>query len=87
MAKDEEEYKITDATYRFHNPEMEKALKEHEEENLRRAEEKEKERLERPSPVLDAFADGIYKIYKLVAKRKKTKEIKSVKKSKSENVK
>lgn len=86
MAK-KEPVTITDPNYRMHDPELEKALKEHEEENLRRAEEKEKERLERPSPVLDAFADGIYKIYKLVAKRKKTKEIESVKKSKSENVK
>lgn len=86
MAKDEP-VTITDPNYRLHDPELEKALKEHEEENLRRAEEKEKELLERPSPVLDAFADGIYKIYKLVAKRKKTKEIESVKKSKSENVK
>lgn len=86
MAKDEP-VTITDPSYRWHDPELEKELKEHEEENLRRAEEKEKERLERPSPVLDAFADGIYKIYKLVAKRKKTKEIESVKKSKSENVK
>ena len=86
MAKDEP-VTITDPNYRWHNPELEKELKEHEEENLRRAEEKEKELLERPSPVLDAFADGIYKIYKLVAKRKKTKEIESVKKSKSENAK
>lgn len=86
MAKDEP-VAITDPNYRLHDPELEKALKEHEEENLRRAEEKEKELLERPTPVLDAFADGIYKIYKLVAKRKKTKEIESVKKSKSENVK
>ncbi|HIU65269.1 MAG TPA: hypothetical protein IAC63_01360 [Candidatus Enterousia avicola] len=76
MAKDEEEYKITDATYRFHNPEMEKALKEHEEENLRRAEEKEKELLERPTPVLDAFMNGVDKISKLLAKKKKTIKLK-----------
>ena len=87
MAKDEEEYKITDASYRFHNPEMEKALKEHEEENLRLAEKKEKELLERPTPVLDAFMNGVDKISKLLAKKKKNNKIEAIKKSKSEKVK
>lgn len=86
MAK-KEPVTITDPNYRIHNPKLEKALKEHEEENLRLAEKKEKELLERPTPVLDAFMNGVDKISKLLAKKKKNNKIEAIKKRKSENVK
>lgn len=87
MAKNNIPLTITDPNYRTHDPELEKALREHEAENLRRAEEREKELLERPSPVLDAFVNGICKIYTLVKKRKNTKKMESLKRSKSEKLK
>ncbi len=57
---------------------MEQALREHEAENLRRAEEREEFLLNKPAPIIDAFTKGISNIKKLFAK-KKSKEAQLIK--------
>lgn len=57
--------------------EMERFLKAHEEENIRRAEEKEEELLNRPTPILDAFINGIIKLEMLIEKLKRKNKLKN----------
>lgn len=60
---DPDEIQIIDNRVRVKNPDLEKALKEHADENIRKAEEKEKARLEKPG-LIDAFLNAIDKIKK-----------------------
>lgn len=64
---------IKDPNFRVHNKNIEKAMKQHEAENLARAAAKEKELLERKG-LIDVFVDGMEKISKLFSQKQK-KEI------------
>lgn len=72
---------IKDPSFRIRNPKTEQMMKEHEAENLARAEAKEKERLEKEG-LIDAFLNGIDKISKLFSKKKK-KEIEMLQQKKN----
>lgn len=52
---------------------MREELKAHNEENIRRAQEKEEALLNRPSPILDAIMNGIDKLEKLIKGKNKNK--------------
>lgn len=65
---DPDEIQIIDNRVRVKNPDLEKALKEHADENIRKAEEKEKARLEKPG-LIDKFFNAIDKIKRKHAKK------------------
>ena len=52
---------------------MREELKAHNEENIRRAQEKEEAILNRPSPIFDAIMKGIDKVEKLIKEKNKNK--------------
>ncbi len=72
----QEQLKQDDLIYGKYSKEdetMREQLKAHEEENIRRAQEKEEALLNRPSPILDAIMNGIDKLEKLIKGKNKNK--------------
>lgn len=74
---DPDEIKVIDNRFRIQNPSLEKALKEHSEENLKRAEEKEKALLEKNGGLIEKFFNEIDKIKKTNSKNKKAIKLKA----------
>ena len=72
---------IDDKYYVEYEEKIKKHLREHEEENIRRAEEKEERLLNKPTPMLDAIIDGIEKVRKLITRKQKSKTIEQTKQS------
>jgi len=72
----QEQLKQDDLIYGKYSKEdetMREELKAHDEENIRRAEEKEEALLNRPSPIFDAIMKGIDKVEKLIKEKNKNK--------------
>ena len=74
---DPDEIKVIDNRFRIQNPSLEKALKEHSEENLKRAEEKEKALHEKNNKIKKKIFNAIEKIKKTNSKNKKAIKLKA----------
>jgi len=76
---------VTDSTYRLpQNPKIKKELQKLSAENLKRAEERENERLNEPG-LIDKLMDGIDKVKKLLAGKKNKKQQQQIIQNKTQN--
>lgn len=65
---DKDEITVIDNNFRFKDEKLEAEIRAHEEENIRLAEEREKQFLNEPHIILDAFSNGVLLVESLFEK-------------------